>query len=49
MPRQKSTIPTYQQHKPSGQAFVRFTTGGVRRVVYLGKYDTPRAAPSTGG
>jgi integrase len=42
MPRQKS-IPAYQHHKPSGQAFVRFTTGGVRRVVYLGKHDTPES------
>lgn len=43
MPRTKNAIPAYQHHKPSGQAYIRFTTGGVRRVVYLGKYDTPES------
>lgn len=43
MPRQKNAVPTYQHHKPSGQAYVRVTSGGFRRVIYLGKYDTPES------
>src|SRR5262245_6056933 len=43
MPRKKNALPPYQFHKPSGQAYVRFTSGGIRRVIYLGKYDTPES------
>src|SRR5262245_28365654 len=43
MPRPKNLLPAYQLHKPSGQAYVRFTSGGIRRVIYLGKYDTPES------
>ncbi|MBP3959536.1 tyrosine-type recombinase/integrase [Gemmata sp. G18] len=43
MPRPVNAVPAYQQHKASGQAYVRVTTGGVRRVIYLGKYDTPES------
>lgn len=40
MPRHKKSVPAYQLHKSSGQAYVRFTSGGIRRVIYLGKYDS---------
>ena len=43
MSRPKNGIPSYGHHKPSGQAYVRFITGGVRRFVYLGEYDTPES------
>ena len=43
MSRPKNTVPAYRHHKPSGQAYVRFSIGGVRRFVYLGKYDTPES------
>ena len=43
MPRQKNAVPAYQHHKPSGQAYVRVTVNGSRRVIYLGKYDTPES------
>ena len=44
MPRPSNPVPTYQRHKPSGQAYVRLPAGpGRRRVVYLGKYNTPES------
>jgi len=33
-------IPAYQLHKASGRAFVKFTTDGKRRTVYLGEHDS---------
>ena len=42
MPRPKTAVPTYQHHKPSGQAFIRLTLpGGTRRTIYLGAFDSP--------
>lgn len=44
MPRPKSVVPSYQHHKPSGQAFMRVTlSGGDRKTVYLGKYNSPES------
>jgi len=43
MPRQKNAVPAYQHHKPSGQAYVRVTVNGTRRVIYLGRHDTPES------
>src|ERR1700730_3640160 len=43
MPRPKKSVPAYSLHKPTGQAYVRFTAGGTRRVIYLGKYDSPES------
>jgi len=43
MPRPKKSLPAYLHHKPSGQAYIRLTHGGSRRIVYLGKYDTPES------
>jgi integrase len=41
MPRKKNPVPSYQLHKPTGQAFVRIPDGaGGRKYVYLGKHDT---------
>lgn len=44
MSRPKNAVPSYQHHKPSGQAFMRVTlTGGARKTVYLGKYNSPES------
>ncbi len=44
MARPKSAVPSYQHHKPSGQAFIRVTgPGGVRKTVYLGKHNSPNS------
>lgn len=39
MPRQKSAIPSYSFHKPSGQARVRIDG----RTIYLGKFNSPES------
>jgi hypothetical protein len=43
MPRSKKSVPAYSHHKATGQAFVRFTVACARRVVYLGKFDSPQS------
>ena len=44
MPRPKNAVPSYQHHKPSGQAFLRITVpGGARKTVYLGVYGRPES------
>ena len=43
MPPKKKSVPNYSLHKPTGQAYVRFTTRGTRRTVYLGKHDSPES------
>jgi hypothetical protein len=44
MARPKNAVPKYQHHKASGQAMIRVTLpGGERKVVYLGKYDSPES------
>jgi integrase len=44
MPRPRKAVPAYSHHKPTGQAYVRIPDGvGGRRVVYLGRYNTPES------
>ncbi|WP_439628831.1 hypothetical protein [Gemmata sp.] len=43
MPRHVSHVPAYSLHKPTGQAMVRVSSGGTRRLIYLGKYGTPES------
>jgi integrase len=44
MPRPQNSVPSYSNHKPTGQAYVRFPNGnGSRRVIYLGQYDSPES------
>jgi integrase len=44
MPRPRSAVPSYQHHKPSGQAFMRVTLpGGERKTIYLGKFNSPES------
>ncbi|QJW98538.1 tyrosine-type recombinase/integrase [Frigoriglobus tundricola] len=44
MPRPKNTVPSYQHHKPSGQAVMRVTLpGGERKSVYLGVHGSPES------
>ena len=44
MPRPRKSVPTYAHHKPTDQAYVRVPDGsGGRRVIYLGKYDSPES------
>lgn len=44
MPRSKNPVPRYDLHKPSGQAYARYTDStGTRRTVYFGKHGTPES------
>ncbi len=44
MPRPKNAVPSYQHHKPSGQAVMRVTlAGGARQSVYLGVFGSPES------
>lgn len=44
MPRPKNPVPTYRQHRPSGQAVVTLTDAhGRRKDVYLGSYGSPES------
>ena len=44
MPRSASPVPSYSHHKPTDQAYVRIPDGnGGRRVVYLGKHNSPES------
>ena len=44
MPRPKNSVPSYTRHKPTDQAYVRVPDGnGGRRVVYLGRYNSPES------
>ena len=44
MPRPNNSVPSYQHHKPSGQAFARITLpGGTRKTIYLGVFGSPES------
>lgn len=43
MPRSATHVPAYTHHKPTGQALVRVSSGGTRRTIYLGKYNSPES------
>lgn len=44
MPHSKNPVPRYEFHKPSGQAYARYTDStGTRRTVYFGKHGTPES------
>ena len=43
MARPRNQIPTYREHKQSGQAIVTITQGNARRDILLGKYATPES------
>ena len=43
MPRPKNPVPTYRLHKQSGQAIVTINTGGVRKDMLLGIYNSPES------
>ena len=44
MPRPRNAVPFYSHHKPTDQAYVRLPDGnGGRRVVYLGKHNSPES------
>src|SRR5262249_49747569 len=44
MSRRPNPVPTYRQHKPSGQAVITIRhTDGTRRDVYLGAFNSPES------